>query len=283
MSDIWTEDFDFADDIDDFGDNWDDLDAESYDGDFDADADEASAATRRRRARARRQLALARRRRRAALGRQRGAAGPGSRALAQRAPQAAIQHLDLENKVQNDSIERAFAIRDRRSRRAEAATVASVVASQVQASFGATNSILKSPYGRAALAAAPLALLSPAKRGRGLEGAIRDPRLIGAALVAGLAYFAQREQAEDEVDDIAVIAPSSVPQSALSLEVSANVLDGRKRRIAGRTDVKWETVDKTIAEFKNSDSGKLTLKAAGETSIKVTSGGVTRFFPIKVT
>ena len=98
----------------------------------------------------------------------------------------AVRSLDLETKVELDSLRRAVEESNRRANRATLAAVASTAVDQGLDSFR-TN--LTNQYVRAGARFAPLLLLSPKKKKGGVEGFVTDPRFIGGASILGIALL----------------------------------------------------------------------------------------------
>lgn len=96
----------------------------------------------------------------------------------------AIQSMDLETKVELDSLRRRLEESDRRARRGNWATIAGVAAAEVINQF---DTLENHPNVSAAILGAPLLLLSPEKQRSGIEGFLLDPRVIGGAAVVGIA------------------------------------------------------------------------------------------------
>lgn len=206
---------------------------ESYDGE-----DEESRARRRRRARALRRARLAQARARArarARGPRPAGAMPATRPAASAA--AAIRSVDLESKVANDSLRREMISQRKRMTRSEYAAVAGIAVNQFVESFQQPENA----YAKAALRFAPLLLLSPQRRGRGVEGFVTDPRVLGGAAVLGLAFLGeQRNKASLDVASVAKIGKGN------TAKFGAQVLSSKGEVIAGRT-VQWDTSDPNIA------------------------------------
>lgn len=258
MADMWT-DSELTDPFQDVEGDWDYFDGESESLDVESDDSEASAAARRR-ARAR-QLELARRRRavQARTGRRRMV--PASGSAPPRTAIAAIRQLDVENKVQNDALRSAFAARDKRSSRAEAAAVAGVVTGQIQNSF---NDLFANTFARAALSFSPLLLLSPKRRDTGVAAIASDPRVYGAVLVAAVAFVGDRRGRSAEVQRVDIT--TSVPElpAGATVPFSAKVLDKGGSPIPNR-DVRWSSSNSAAVQVD---------PATGEVTAGSTKGGI---------
>jgi Bacterial Ig-like domain (group 2) len=259
-SDIDSEAYGDVDSFEGYGEADIDSDSEDYDGE--------SAASRRR-ARQRRAAALARRRRERARARQLTRRDGGrlpapretveGRAGAQRETVAAIRDLDLETKVQQDAFRSTAAAQSKRMSRSEYATVAAVAVNQFIETFQAPDNAVA----KAALRAAPLALLAPASKGSGFGGFVQDPRVIGAAVVAGILLVGQNRNffSGDKAREIRVVGPTEVVVGT-SDQFIADVLDGRGERLD--KTVTWESSDPLVA----------TIDAATGQVRGVTAGGV---------
>jgi hypothetical protein len=188
-------------------------DSEAYD-----DAEAMSPAERRRRAR----LVVARRRaaqRRTA--RRLPAVTSSPKAAVQQAV-SAVRDLDLETRVAQDTFRSAASAQSKRMTRAEYATVASVLISQGLDTFGSPDN----KFLLAGIKASPLLLLSPQRRGRGVESVITDPRVIGFAAVAGLAIIGDQRNKSSVVKRIDVVGPTRVTENQPVL-FTADLFDGR--------------------------------------------------------
>ncbi len=170
MTSTWLDDYESEA----YDDSDSDYDSEAYDDSEDARADA------RRRARARR-IALARRRMAVA---RTGRPTTPARPVTPTQAVSAIRHLDLEAKVTEDSLRRALDQSNSRARRATYVTVTSTAVEQALDSFG--GDLAKHDYVRAGLRFAPLLLLAPERRRKGIEGWALDPRVLGAAGIVGV-------------------------------------------------------------------------------------------------
>lgn len=139
---------------------------------------------------------------------------------------AAARRADLESKVENDVLRARLAAQDRRIARAEMATVAGIVANQVQYSFQDRFPMLKEPLARAGLAYAPLLMLAPRRRGSGVAGLLADPRVSGAALVFGIALAGER-LGKPKLDIELLGAPPTVTTGTQSRIFARVTVDGK--------------------------------------------------------
>ena len=262
-----------------FGDS--DVDS-NFESDFDTedlDAESRASQARRRRARARR-VALARRRQ--ATARARGLARQPARQPtgvppAQRATAAtarAVRTLDLETKVQEDTFRNAIAAQNKRMSRGEYAAVAGAAVNQFIESFDAPDN----PYARAALRFSPLLLLAPQRKGRGVEGLIKDPRVIGGAAVAALVFAGENRSKLNKAREIRILQPPDVAKNATH-QMIADVLDGRGANLPNEK-ITWEA---TGAATINADTGVVTAgAAAGLAVITARSGDLRNHANLKV-
>lgn len=268
------------------------LPGESYfeEGEGESEAyDEESSAAERRRRRARRAV-LERRNRAAAMNAQRRRvtgmarpqipATPRTPATAARAAVAAVERLDIETKVQDDELRGRLAAQERRTSRSEMAAVAAVASGQLQASFQDRFPELRNPFARAALAYAPLLLLSPQKKGTGAGALVSDPRAIGAALVLGLAVVGDRLKKSDETVDIRLVGAPEVEVGRTTILV-ADALDGRGAVLGGQTPI-FESSNRAIAEV-DPETGEVTAKAVGPVVITASLDNVVRRIVLTVT
>ncbi|TDC52902.1 hypothetical protein E1212_07090 [Jiangella ureilytica] len=279
MSTTWLEDLDSEAAEYDEGELYDsESDLEWDEGESDEGESEESRASRRRRAQAR-QLAVARRQaqvRAQAQARARTTAVRPRPAAAPPAPAArtaaAIRAVDLDSRVAHDSLRRELALQRRRMNRSEYAAVAGLAVSQFVESFDQPQNV----YARAALRFAPLLLLTPQRRGRGLEAFASDPRVIGGAAILGITVLGeQRNRAS-----IDVAAPSQLTAKS-SVQLNAQVISPRGDVLAGRT-VQWTTSDPNIATV--DATGKVTGVNAGAVFLIATAEGLpARRLPLVVT
>jgi hypothetical protein len=242
------------------------------DGEFDSPADESyddeSAATRRRRAR-QRELQLRRRQLAAQAQRGRGAATrPQPKTAA-----AVVRKLDLEQKVQADSFQAAFAEQRGRQQRAELATVATAVANGAADSLQDAVELLRNPFARAAVTVVPLLLLpSRMRRNGGLGGCLSDPRLIGTALVFGLAVIGDQIGKADDVADIRISAPSEITVGDESI-VLAEAFD-KRGKLLQNTKIAF-SVDRTDLVTID-ESGRITALKTGAVVVTAAAESVSR-------
>ncbi|MEU7864231.1 Ig-like domain-containing protein [Nonomuraea sp. NPDC049141] len=280
MSDSWLDDGD-SEAIDLFGgeesaeDYLDDGDdAESYDDEEEA----ASPAVRRRRAKAR-QLALRRRRlealARARNQRARRRRGPVHTAQkAVRQTQVAVRDLNLDSAMKS-----ALQRQSNRITRSDYTTLATAALSQFQQSF--PQVVGSGPYTQAALRFAPLVFLSSEERGSGAMAIVRDPRVIGGLLIAGLAIAGDRLRPK-QVQRIAVPNVPTIVAGRQSL-LTADAQDENGKRI-DRTVFTWESSNDAVAKVSplSGPTTNVIGVSAGTAVITATSAGVRQQIPIEV-
>lgn len=274
MADTWMEDSEVSDPFEGES-SWDYLNGgtESYDLE---DDDFQESAYARRRAR-QRQLELARQRQRVARARARGQLVSTARP-APRTAAAAVRQLDLDTRLQTDTIRRALLDQDRRASRAEIASVASVVGGQVQNSFG---DVFRNVWARAALSFAPLLILSPRRRGTGFGAVARDPRFVGGLVVAGVVLAGERRDRAAVVQKLNVV---SVPTlvSGTSLPFFADPIDKSGAVIADRS-VTWTTSNRNVADVDPLTGVVSAGEQTGPVIITATVDGVVARVPLVVT
>ena len=229
------------------------------DGESDLDSEE-SRAERRRRARARAQrVALARRRQAATRARAVAKRQPSavSTPSTQRATASAARTLDLETKVQEDTFRNAIKAQNKRISRGEYAAVAGAAVNQFIETFEAPDNKIA----RAALRFSPLLLLAPQSKGRGVDALIKDPRVIGAAAVAGLVLAGEFRTNKNKVHKIDILGPDTIPKTGTTTFV-ADVLDGNNKSIPKeKAPVTWASTDPNVATI--DANGVVTPVAAG--------------------
>ncbi len=269
MSSTWLEDLDteFAEyDDSEAGELYDEGEGEDYDA-------EARSAADRRRARQRR-MALARRRQAQARGRTR----PAGRLPARPSPQqavSAIKNLDLETKVQEDAFRGAISAQSKRMSRSEYAAVAGAAVNQFIESFDAPDNA----FAKAALRFAPLLLLSPQPRGKGLEALVKDPRVVGGAAVAAITIAGENRNRFSAAREVSVLSASELEVGQDDTFI-ADVLDGRGAVL--NKPVSWSSSDPNIAAI-DPASGRVTPIAPGVVVISASSEGIVRRVRLKVT
>jgi hypothetical protein len=255
-----------------FGDS--DVDSD-FESDFDTedyDAESRASQARRKRARARR-VALARRRQATARARSvaRQPARQPSVPSAQRATAAAaraVRNLDLETKVQEDTFRSAITAQNKRMSRGEYAAVAGAAINQFIETFKAPENA----FAQAALRFSPLLLLAPQRRGRGVEGLIKDPRVIGGAAVAALVLFGENRNQNKKVREITVFGPDTIAKTAV-VTLVADVLDGNRKPLTSEK-VTWASLDTTLATIDPNTGALTAANKAGAVAITATAGDV---------
>lgn len=279
MSTMLLDDYDYDSEADydgeaeDYDSEGEDYEAEDYDGEGEGEDFEnarRNALRRQRAARARRiRAARARQvraaRQRSAQARRRGVApAPRPAPTTPRQTVAAIRTLDLENKVGEDSLRTAIARSNRRATRATYATVAGVAINQAFDTF--EKDLDGHEFVRAGLRLSPLLLLSPQRR-PGVEGVLLDPRVMGAAAVAGLVAVGQFRERDDDV---------------ASIEIDRNELDVSRQQgqlLAAAVNKKGADTGREIIWTSSGHPG-FTLDKAGHFTI---SGSVDAGSTVRVT
>ena len=245
-----------------------------FDGGEEYDDAEAHA-SRHRRAQQRR-VALARRRQATARSRARrsGLINRPASAATTTSTATAVRDLDLESKVAEDGLRRAATIQGKRMSRAEYASVAGVAVNQVIDSFGAPND----PFIRAALRFSPLLLLAPQRRGTGFGAFATDPRVLGAAAVAGITLAARNRDRLGTVRRIEIIGPDRLTVGGTD-QFFASPTDNDGSEVGGAT-VDWTTSNDraTVDRAGNVTAGK----DAGPVTITARSGAVVKHFRMVV-
>jgi hypothetical protein len=282
MTSTWLDDLDVEgaeyDDTD--AAEYDDSDAgelaeSDYDTDYEGDYDAESRASRRRAQR--RRVAAARRRQAVVRARAQTRRGAGGRPARPTSTASAIRNLDLNTKVADDNFRRALGAQAKRMSRSEYAAVAGAAVTQAMASFGTPSN----PYVAAAVRFSPLLLLSPQRRGTGVEAFAKDPRVLGAAAVAGITVIGQNRERFTRAREIEILAPTGMGQSASDTFV-ADVKDGRGVVISDM-DVEWESSDPTVAAIDRRTGAVTTQKATGTTIITARTDGIVRRVRLTVT
>jgi hypothetical protein len=133
----------------------------------------------------------------------------------------------------------------------EYSAVAGAAVNQFIESFDAPQD----PYARAALRFSPFLLMSPQPRGRGFEGFVKDPRVVGAALVAGIVVAGVNRNEARSARDIKITAPTFVFRGQPA-RLLADVVDARGVSLPNEA-VSWTSSDPTLAAI-DAHSGVLT-------------------------
>jgi hypothetical protein len=223
---------------------------EDSEGEYDSEAyyssDPRSDAMRRARARrivlARRRMALAR------AGRVPSPTPP--RRVTPTQAVSAIRNLDLQTKVTEDSLRSALERSNSRARRNMYVTVASTAVDQALDSF--STDLVKHDFVRAGARFAPLLLLAPERRRKGLEGWALDPRVLGAAGMVGIVAAGRFHHRSAGVGRI-VVSNASISLSAVANGKFAPVV----------VDKDGATVSVPVVFGPTTDSAVLTVDADG--------------------
>jgi Bacterial Ig-like domain (group 2) len=203
---------------------------EEMDGDGEAFAEgdeDAESRYSRRRRRARR-LALARRRPPAALARARYGRmlGPPATAAVVRKTEAEVANLEVESKVQADTLGSALAAQRRQIRAGTTVAAASAVLPSLLSLLQTTSpDIGNNRYIKAGLPLAPLLLLRPTERG------LSDRRLWAAAAVAGLVITEDFKSKSQEIQRISITRSVSVLPLGATVTFRADALDRNGRAV----------------------------------------------------
>jgi hypothetical protein len=193
-----------------------------------------------------------------------------------RATAAAVRTLDLETKVQQDTLRSALAAQTKRMSLSEYSAVAGAAVNQFIETFDAPTN----PYARAALRFSPFLLMSPQSRGSGVEGIVKDPRVLGAALVAGIVVVGENSNQRRRPRDITIVGPTHLFVGD-SVTLIADVIDGRGAILPAER-VTWQSSDPKVAQI-DSASGALRAGRPGTAVITATSGDLARRFLLTVT
>ena len=252
-----------------------------YAGDSASDYAEDSRSDARRRAR-QRQIMLARQRRaQSAPPAPRPAVPP--RGPVVRAVRAEPRASDLETRAMLERLRRRLDEASRAATRNAWAAEASTAASQILDSFD--TGLAEHDWARAAIRGAPTLLLTPGKPRRpGLEGILLDPRVAGGALLAAIWAVGRFTNVSKGVDSISVSVQSPSPLNAGStVQVVAVALD-RAGNPAPNATYSFEAADDTIEVTTFSGpTATIQTKKAGNSSVRVSSGGHQAVVPINVT
>jgi hypothetical protein len=181
----------------------------------------------------------------------------------------AVRSLDLETKVQEDTFRSAITAQNKRMSRGEYAAVAGAAVNQFIETFEAPDNV----YARAALRFSPLLLLAPQRKGRGVEGLIKDPRVIGGAAVAALVVVGDLREKSNKAHDIKIYAPSELRQNS-STTVVADVVDKDGKPLP-KEKVTWTAAPPTVATVTEIGPNTATLAALDTAATTNTSAVIT--------
>jgi Bacterial Ig-like domain (group 2) len=176
---------------------------------------------------------------------------------------SAVQNVDLESKLQSDTLARSLAAQRKRIGRSEYAFAASKVldvAQQFPAIGGDT-------FLRTALPLAPLLLLAPERRGSGAEAFITDPRVWGIGAAAGLALFNHIQNKPQQPAEVFVTnIPPNLPVGVANFQLQAGARGSNGQLITGRT-FEWTSSNPAVATVDS--QGRASGVAAGAAVITV--------------
>jgi hypothetical protein len=148
-----------------------------------------------------------------------------------------VDDLDLEIRLNADNFRSAVARQTKRMNLSEYSSVAGAAVNQFIETFEAPAD----PYARAALRFSPMLLMSPQPRGPGVEGFIKDPRVLGAALVAAIVVAGVNRNEKLRPHDIKIVAPPFIFLGTQA-RLLADVVDARGTILRDER-VTWESSD----------------------------------------
>jgi hypothetical protein len=161
--------------------------------------------------------------------------------------------------------------------RSEYAAVVGVATNQFIESFDAPDN----PYLRAGLRLSSVFLLSPQKRGNGVEAFARDPRAQAVALVAAITFAGEQRKRGSEAQDINISGPPTMGiGSDKTVLFFGEVADGRGRVMSSK-QVTWRSGDPSIATI-DPTTGVVEGKARGSVLITASVDNVVRRQPLSV-
>jgi hypothetical protein len=241
---------------------------------------EASRAEVRRR-RARQQRIVAARQRQA---RQRRPPAPPQRRPAvtvpsQRQAMTAIRSLDLDTKVELDSMRRQLAKARRNGDMAMYSAVLSTLASQGIDTFG--DKLQKHNVVKAFFRTTPLALLWPQSNRRGVEGILLHPAFVGAAGVAAIVISGKLVNASQDVHEIQIANPGPI-SAGDSGQLSGTPKDRSGRDVQGIA-VNWDSDNSARLNFTDKTLGKFTTgPETGPVNVKASTDGVSNTISVTI-
>jgi hypothetical protein len=241
---------------------------------YEAYGEDARSDARRRRER-QRQIMLARQRqaqlrRRPAASPQRPAPPPGSRqAIA--AIRSDVRDMNLDNKVDLDSLRRALSEANRRGDRAMYSSLLSILGNQAIATY--EPSLANHQVVSAAIRWAPSLLLSSSKRKPGIEGFLLSPPVLAGAVVAGVLISGNFINVSTDAHSISIGAPAPITMGDPSGSLAAVALNKAGQPLPN-VALSWSSQNGRLA-FASPSSGNYTVVSAGPDYITVTGGGAT--------
>ena len=181
--------------------------------------------------------------------------------------QAAVQTVNLDNKVQTDSFGRALRSQRDRIGRNEYALTATKVVDELKDRF---PDLFQNEVLRTVIPLAPLLFLQPHKRGRGFESVISDPRVWGPLLVGGIALFNETRGKEPQE---VVITPGmfTLHSAGASVPLLANAYDRSRRIISPQPAFTWASSNTAVATV--DANGVVSAVSAGNVLITATVTG----------
>src|SRR6266516_858212 len=248
-----------------------------YEGEAYGEASRAEA----RRRRARQQRIVAARRQ----ARQRRPPAPPPRrpavtAPSQRQAMTAIRSLDLDTKVELDSLRRQLAKARRNGDMAMYSAVLSTLASQGIDTFG--DKLQKHDVVKAFFRTAPLALLWPQSNRRGVQGVMLHPAFVGAAGVAAIVISGKLVNASQDVHEIQIANPGPI-SAGDSGQLSGTPKDRRGRDVQGLA-IQWDSDNAARLNFTDKALGKFTTgPETGPVNVKASTDGVSNTISVTIT
>lgn len=175
--------------------------------------------------------------------------------------QTVLRKVDLESKVQADTLASALGVQRKRITGSEYAFASSLVVNELKSQF---PEILENKVIQTALPLAPLLFLKPRKKGSGVDSLFYDPRILGALLAAGIAIFKNTTKDKD-IEKVTVNPPvQKIPVTGGGIPFIATARDHDSKKIEGRK-FNWFSSDPTIATVDS--NGIVTPVAAGNAQI----------------
>src|SRR6185437_16316595 len=200
------------------------------------------------------------------------------RPVPQRQVMTAIRSLDLDTKVELDSLRRALNEANRLAYRNAWAAEASVAASQVLDSFD--TRLAPHDWAKALIRGAPTLLLAPGKPRRpGLEGVLFDPRVAGGVALAGIWAIGHFRGQSQGVADIRIANPSPLA-SGSGGTFSAIPVDSHGRTVTAT--ITWSSDTPDVLQV-NATTGQYTAGDAGTANVTAAADNVSVPFSVTVT
>ncbi len=180
----------------------------------------------------------------------------------------ALRAVDLDNKVEQDSLRRAIDEANRRASRSMYSALATGAVSQALDTY--QDNLKDHAFIRAAARFAPLAILPGDQKRKGVEAVLLHPAFLSGALIGGIFLIGKVTNAVPGVHDIRMAVPNTIKvDDAGTLE--GFPVDRNNRRIPGVTVI-WKSSDNAVLQVR--EDGTFEAKTTGKVVVTATAGDV---------